>query len=98
MARLHLPQHPDRVFKDDEWGEYPSASGYRSLGSLNEPVTSRYGQYEAFAVVWDIDSDSDETNLFREITQLHPPFIAAEICKLPDGTPCAIGFYETKGV
>lgn len=93
MARLAVPHHPDRVFKDDLWAGYPSASGYRSLADYGFPVP-RFGHLEAFAVPFEVESDSDERALFDHISNLHPPFIVAEMCRLDDGTICAIGFYE----
>ena len=92
MARLAIPTHPDRVFKDDWWAEYPSAGGYRSIGSNDYP-SPRYGELWAFAVPFERESDSDERRLFDDIISLHPPFVVAEVCRLADGTLCAIGFH-----
>lgn len=92
MARLNVPTHPDRVFKDGWWQDYPSASGYRSIGDNGYP-TPRYGDLWAFAVPFEVESDSEERRLFDDILSLRPPFVVAEVCKLNDGTLCAIGFY-----
>jgi hypothetical protein len=92
MARLVVPGHPDRVFKDDNWDGYETASGYRSIGDNGYP-TPRYGDLWAFAIPFEVESDSLERAMFNDIVNLAPPFVVAEVCRLGDGTPCAIGFY-----
>lgn len=92
MARLTVPNHDDRVFKDDWWDGYQSASGYRSIGSTTYP-NPRYGELWAFAVPFEVESGSDERRLFDNIMNLSAPFVAAEIVRLQDGTLCAVGFY-----
>lgn len=92
MARLMVPGHEGRVFKDELWKHDGSAYGWRSLGDYSEP-TARYGDLWAFAVEFDVESESAERAMFDDIVNLRPPFVAAEICRLIDGTHCAIGFY-----
>lgn len=92
MARLVIPNHPDRVFKDDDWDGYETANGYRSIGDNGYP-TPRYGDLWAFAVPFGDDPDSLERRMFDDITNLATPFVVTEVCRLQDGELCAIGFY-----
>lgn len=93
MARLIIPQHPDRVFKDALWGPYPAAHGYHSVGTTGDATTVRWDLCAAFAVVLDEDVGRREKRLFDQILRLEKPFHAAEVFNLPDGTRCVIGFY-----
>ncbi len=92
MARLAVDAHPNRVFKDDWWDGWTSASGYRSVGDHGD-VAVPLCDHEAFAVVLDEDSNDAERALYEDIVHLRPPFVAAEV----SGTleePIAIGFYK----
>lgn len=92
MARLDIPSHPHRVFKDQTWtDDYKSAYGWRALADHGD-TPARYGDLWAFAVEFNVDSDSEERRLFDDIVNLHPPFVAAEIVKL-GGAMFAIGFH-----
>lgn len=71
MARLDVPHHPDRVFKDDWWDGWKSASGYRALATDNDPL-------EAFAVVIDDESSFAEHQLTRQMNALQSPFVRVE--------------------
>lgn len=87
MARLNLPHHPDRVFKDDSWSaaDYTSASGYRALATDSDPL-------EAFAVVLDGDSSPSEHSLYHSIMLLDKPFVRCERGSLGEHR-YAVGFY-----
>jgi hypothetical protein len=94
MARLAVPTHPDRVFKDDQWDGYETASGYRSIADFGYPLV-RLHDHEAFAVVLDDDAGDAEQDMFDRIVHLAEPFIAAEVTRIGSvGDLVAIWFYR----
>ena len=95
MARLIVPQHPDRVFKDASWSWDQTGYGYHSVGATGDATSVRWGLHEAFAVVLDEDAGCHERRLFDRILRLCEPFVAAEVFRLPGGPKCAVGFYMT---
>lgn len=88
MARLHVPHHPDRVFKDDWWDGYTTPSGYRALATDDDPL-------EAFAVVLDADVTPEGTSLAAQIIALSEPFVRNESFTF-HGSVTVIGFYAPR--
>lgn len=71
MARLDVPHHPDRVFKDDWWDGYTTPSGYRALATDDDPL-------EAFAVLVDDCKDASGALFIRRMITLDAPFERCE--------------------
>lgn len=88
MARLTVPHHPDRVFKDDWWADHTGPSGYRALPTNTDPL-------EAFAVVLESDCGAATRSLASQMIALVEPFQRVEMWFGVGGYSTAIGFYET---
>lgn len=88
MARLNVPHHPDRVFKDDWWEQtdHTSPSGYRALPTESDSL-------EAFAVVLESNSTGSEIMLASNMMVLGEPFERVESYR-QDGWAVVIGFYS----
>ena len=92
MARLNIPSHPHRVFKDEAWGDADGqVNGFRSIGE-HSAQQGPYAHLWAFAIMLEEDSTDAERKMYQDIVSLAEPFVAAEIIRL-GGCPCAIGFY-----
>lgn len=93
MARLNVPDHPSRVFKDETWNhQWDGASGYLSIGDHGSEPT-RYGDLNAFAVEENVFSEDPEYKLIKEMMRLETPFRAVEICRI-GGCIYHIGFFD----
>lgn len=92
MARLAIPSHPNRVFKDEAWADAAEqVHGYRSIGEhSNRPAA--YANMWAFAILLKEDATDGERVMYQRIVNIGEPFVAAEVVRL-GGVLCAIGFY-----
>lgn len=93
MARLVVDDHPNRVFKDDEWryGKHHGTGGYLSIGDHGD-TPAPHGELWAFAVEDPYTWDDDPRALYDDILLLEKPFVRAEIIMIGD-TRYAIGFF-----